>query len=79
MKQIIFLTDLRVCFLEPCVFVLCRSQALAFSSSAFLIVTNIKFIAAGVTPSIFEADPIVSGCALNSFSTTSFERPVIFL
>ena len=38
-----------------------------------------RFIAAGVTPSICEADPIVSGCDFVSFSTTSFERPDISL
>ena len=33
---------------------------------------KIKFIAAGVTPSICAAEPIVSGCDIVNFSTTFF-------
>jgi hypothetical protein len=40
---------------------------------------KIKFIAAGVTPSICEADPIVSGFDCVNFSTTSLDKPLIFL
>ena len=43
------------------------------------MLTSIRFIAAGVMPSILEADPIVSGFVLESFSTTSFESPLILL
>jgi hypothetical protein len=53
-------------------------QAFCLSSSCFFIVTSIIFIAAGVTPSILEADPIVSGLDLSSFSFTSFDSPLMF-
>ena len=37
-----------------------------------------RFIAAGVLPSILDAEPIVVGCDLFSFSIASFDRPAIF-
>jgi len=45
----------------------------------FLIVIEMRLIAAGVTPSNRPACPSVEGCDLVSLSTTSLDRPVIIL
>ena len=68
-----FVVELNCCFFKEFYLVIRRHLYLSFLA----IATVIRLIAAGVTPSILEASPIVFGLLAESFSFTSEDSPSI--